>query len=673
MRNALFEAVLGTGLILLLFLHTWRSTLIVMVSIPVSVLSTLALMAVLHYNLNLLTMVALVVSVGILVDDSIVVLENIYRHLTMGKTPVHAAIDGRSEIGLAAVTITLVDVVVYVPIAVLTTGLPQQFLAPFAVVITAATLSSLLVSFTLTPLLARLFLQPTDATAGTSLWARFGRAWDRGFDRLEHGYEAVLRWSLPRRWLVIALGLASFVAGISLFALGYIGLDFFPNGDQSEVDLTVTMPSATSLDATNLVAQDVERRLHEEPEVRSLYTVVGQAPGNGAGFSLGGSNQAQITVLLVSRADRTRSAADIAEDIRTSLEGQYPGAKIQVGMPNAFGFGGFAGAPIQVQIQGTDPQTVDRLSRDVQAAIASVPGAVDLDNSDDNVQPQLRAKIDWTRAADLGVSARDAGSALRAALDGFTSNGNQFRQTGYERDPDPHPDRQRQPDHAGRRAPTADLNQQRRGGGAWPVHDPDSGEHPDQHRPRQPLAQRHDRRQCGRRLPGRRPAEFRAAGSVERAAPAGLQRHLCRQWVHRRQRFRRPRPGDGRGRAAHVHAHDDAVRVAHPAVGGAHVAAAGARRRTGCAGAHPQRFHAVLHARRGRPARARRQERDPAGRSDRSPAAEGAGAQRGAARGRPEPAAADHHDHALGHGGAACRSRAGSKKGPSCSRAWPWC
>ncbi|MBV9355872.1 MAG: efflux RND transporter permease subunit, partial [Chloroflexi bacterium] len=429
-RNALFEAVLGTGLILLLFLHTWRSTLIVMVSIPVSVLSTLALMALLHYNLNLLTMVALVVSVGILVDDSIVVLENIYRHLAMGKTPVHAAIDGRSEIGLAAVTITLVDVVVYVPIAVLTTGLPQQFLAPFAVVITAATLSSLLVSFTLTPLLARLFLRPTEATAGTSLWARFGRAWDRGFDRLEHGYEAVLRWSLPRRWLVIALGLASFVAGISLFALGYIGLDFFPNGDQSEVDLTLSLPSATSLAATDAVAQDVERRLRDVPEVRSLYSVVGQAPGNGAGFTLSGSNQAQITVLLVPRADRGRSSAAIAEDIRTHLEGQYPGAKLQVGMPNAFGFGGFAGAPIQVQIQGTDPQTVDRLSRAVQAAIAAVPGAVDLDNSDDNVQPQLRAKIDWTRAADLGVSARDAGNALRAALDGFTANGNQFRPPG---------------------------------------------------------------------------------------------------------------------------------------------------------------------------------------------------------------------------------------------------
>src|SRR5262249_33353676 len=183
-RNALFEAVLATGLILLLFLHTWRSTSIVLVSIPVSLLSTLALMAVLHYNLNLLTMVALVVSVGILVDDSIVVLENIARHLAMGKNPFKAALDGRSEIGLAAITLPLVDVVVYVPMAVMTTGLPAQFLQPFAVVITAATLSSLLVSFTLTPMLARTFLRPpSNGPIGRwSLLERFGRVWDTGFE-----------------------------------------------------------------------------------------------------------------------------------------------------------------------------------------------------------------------------------------------------------------------------------------------------------------------------------------------------------------------------------------------------------------------------------------------------------------------------------------------------------
>ncbi|HLZ25839.1 MAG TPA: efflux RND transporter permease subunit [Chloroflexota bacterium] len=430
-RNALIEAVLATGFILLLFLHTWRSTLIVLVSIPVSLLSTLALMAVLHYNLNLLTMVALVVSVGILVDDSIVVLENIARHLALGKSSLQAAIDGRSEIGLAAVTITLVDVVVYVPMAVMTTGLPAQFLQPFAVVITAATLSSLLVSFTLTPMLARFFLhREAENPSGGSPLARPGRAFDRGFAALERGYEHLLRVSLPRRWVVIALGLAAFAAGIALPVAGVIGLDFFPSGDQSELDLTLTMPASTTLDATNAVSQKMELELRQYPEVRGLFSIVGQANVPGAAGALSGTNQAQMTVLLVPRAERQRSSADLAEDVRQRFEGHFPGAKIRVGMPNAFGFGGFGGAPIQVQVQGSDPAVVDRLATQLEQQIATVPGAVGLENSNDNLQTQLRAKIDWTQAADLGVSARDAGTALRSALDGFTSNANQFRQTG---------------------------------------------------------------------------------------------------------------------------------------------------------------------------------------------------------------------------------------------------
>ncbi|MBV8715012.1 MAG: efflux RND transporter permease subunit [Chloroflexi bacterium] len=429
-RNALLEAIFATGLILLVFLHTWRSTLIVLVSIPVSLLSTLTLMSVLHYNLNLLTMVALVVSVGILVDDSIVVLENIARHLGLGKSSYDAAVDGRSEIGLAAVTITLVDVVVYVPMAVMTTGLPAQFLQPFAVVITAATLSSLLVSFALTPMLARFFLRHTEESTGTGPLARFGRFWDAGFGRLEHGYERLLKWSLPRRWRVIAMGLASFAAGIGLLVFGLIGLDFFPNGDQSELDITLTMPASTTLDATNATAQKIEGELRAFPEVRSLFSVVGESSVGGQPTEIGGANQAQITALLVPRGDRSRSSADIAEDVRQRFDRRYPGAKVQVGMPNAFGFGGYGGAPIQVQVQGSDPQVVDKLASEIQQRVAAVPGAVGLDNSNDNVQTQLRARIDWTRAADLGINPRDAGTAVRSALDGFTSNANQFRQTG---------------------------------------------------------------------------------------------------------------------------------------------------------------------------------------------------------------------------------------------------
>jgi hydrophobic/amphiphilic exporter-1 (mainly G- bacteria), HAE1 family len=430
-RNALLEAVIVTGVILLLFLHTWRSTLIVLVSIPVSLLSTLTLMAVLHYNLNLLTMVALTVSVGILVDDSIVVLENIARHLERGKTAFQAAVDGRTEIGLAALTITLVDVVVYVPVAIMTTGLPSQFLVPFAVVITVATLSSLVVSFTLTPLMARSFLRHGLQKLGNTPLDRFGRAWDHVFDTLERRYAALLRVSLPRRWLVIAVGLGSFAAGIALIGFGFIGLDFFPSGDQSEVDVTVTMPAGTSLEGTDAAARVVEDVLRSYPEVRSVFTAEGLAVAAGGPNSvLGSNNLAQVAGLLVGPRQRHRSAAMLAEDVRHALEGRIPGARIRVGLPNAFGFGGFTGAPVQVQVQGPDAATVDQLARRIEQVVRAVPGAVGVENSNDNAQAQLRARFDSAHAGDLGVTARDAGTALRAAVDGVTSNASRYRPSG---------------------------------------------------------------------------------------------------------------------------------------------------------------------------------------------------------------------------------------------------
>jgi HAE1 family hydrophobic/amphiphilic exporter-1 len=428
-RNSLIEAVIVTGLILLLFLHTWRSTLIVLISIPVSLLVTLVVMSLLGYTLNLMTMIALTVSVGILVDDSIVVLENIYRHLGLGKSPFQAALDGRGEIGKAAMTITLVDVVVYLPMAVMTSGIPRQVLAPFALVITTATLASLVVSFLLTPLLASRFLRAEhEAKTGSGPLSRFGRAWDRGFERVEHGYARLLGWSLPRRWLIIALGTLSFAIGIALPVIGLIGQDFFPSGDQSEVDIEISMPPATTLAATNAVALAVEQQLKERHEVVSIYTGVGGGAGSDS-FNFG-SNRVEMVVSLVPVHERKQSAKQLVEEYRALLDGKYPGARFAFGMPNAFGFGGFEGAPIQVQVKGRDPAVLDALAAQVEAAVRAVPGATDVRSANDNRAPQLRATVDWTRAADLGVMPRDAGIALRAALDGFTSNQTQLRQTG---------------------------------------------------------------------------------------------------------------------------------------------------------------------------------------------------------------------------------------------------
>jgi HAE1 family hydrophobic/amphiphilic exporter-1 len=424
-QTTLIEAVILTGLILLLFLHTWRSTLIVMISIPTSVVTTFGLMNLLGLNLNLFSMLALTLSVGILVDDSIVVIENIARHLGLGEPPFLAAIRGRSEISMAAITITMLDVVVYVPIALIS-GIASQLIRPFAIVIAAATLTSLLVSFTLTPLLASRYLTIEQALkAGGGPLNRFGRWWDRGFDRLASGYRALLHgvltgnWrGLSGRWLVIGLGLASLAGGLGLLTTGRIGIDIFPSGDQSEVDVTVVMPSATNIQVTSGVVQQLEQRLRGYPEVRLVYSNTGTSGGGGFGGATGG-DQAQLTVLLVPVNERQRSSLQLADVLRQELGRGIPDVTVRTGIANAFGFGGFGGQAIQVQVQGSDPVVLNRLVDSITTAVQSTPGAADVNNDNQKVTPQYTLNVDRTRAAQLGVTTQSAGTALGAAIDGM--------------------------------------------------------------------------------------------------------------------------------------------------------------------------------------------------------------------------------------------------------------
>ena len=404
-------------------------------------------MAALHYNLNLLTMVALTLSVGILVDDSIVVLENISRHLRMGKAPLQAAIDGRSEIGLAAITITLVDVVVYVPDRRHDDRLARAIPAPFALVITVgdAVFAAGVVHAHAAAGADCLLARGDRPGQRTDRWRRFGRAWDRGFAALEHRYERLLRVALPQRWLVIAVGLASFAAGIALLLFGFIGLDFFPSGDQSEIDMTLTTPPATSLEATNALATQVEHDLRATyPEVRSHLHGRRRSERRRTQHHVGGTNQAQITGLLVPPPERPA--------IVGRAGGGHAPAHWKVAIPaprsdsvcrTPSASAASAARRSRSRSRAATRRSSTRLATQIQQAIQHVPGAVDVDNSNDDLQTQLRAKVDWTRAADLGVTARDAGAALRAALDGFTSNANQFRQSGSNVDSDPRSDRRR--------------------------------------------------------------------------------------------------------------------------------------------------------------------------------------------------------------------------------------
>ncbi len=436
-RKTLAEAVLFTGIILLLFLHTWRSTLIVLVAIPTSILTTLGLMSLLGMNLNLFSMLALTLSIGILVDDSIVVLENIVRHLSFGEPPILAAVNGRGEIGLAAFTITMVDVVVYLPISLIQ-DISGDFIRPFALVITAATLTSLVVSFTLTPLLASRYLQLAHALKqGNGPMERFGRRWDTGFNGIAHAYQRLLnrvltgrmlRGAIGMRWAVIAVGMLSFVAGLGTLSTGRIGFDLFPAGDQSEVDITLVMPPATALQRTDAVVRALEARLREYSEVSVVYSNTGATNANFFGAS--GGNMSRVFVLLVPKSERARSSSELANEFREHLAEGIPDATLRIALPNAFGFGGFGNQAIQAAVRGPNPEVLNGLVDQVTEIVRKTPGAVDVNNDNEKVQGEFLITIDRDRAADLGVSTQQAALALRTAITGTVVS--KFRQAGQE-------------------------------------------------------------------------------------------------------------------------------------------------------------------------------------------------------------------------------------------------
>lgn len=433
-QEDLILAILVTGLVMLLFLHTIRSTFIVLLAVPTSIISTFLVMWALGFTLNTLTLLALVLVIGILVDDSIVVLENIERHLKMKKKPRQAALDGRSEIGLAAITITLVDVVVYLPVA-FTSGLIGQFFRSYGITIAVATLFSLFISFTLTPMLAALWMkgesepeaEPTGLRKVFSwlfrpigwAWKRFTRLWEDGFDALANFYAATLRFALRNFWtqsLVVLIATLALGAGVYLVVSGTVGAEFFPQEDDGQFTIDIAMPPGTVLAATDHAARRVEQLiLAEVPEVTTIITNVGSSGGGGFfGGGGSGSNEANITVRLVDKNDRQRSTTEVINALRP-LANKIPEATITLAQAS---FGGPGGEAVQVQVFGPDPDTLIDVANQVEVAVKSVPGTVDVLNNDAVRAPETKLVIDHDRALAFGLSPAQIAGTLRTALSG---------------------------------------------------------------------------------------------------------------------------------------------------------------------------------------------------------------------------------------------------------------
>ena len=418
----LLAAVLITGVVLLFFLHNFRSMAIVLLAIPTSLISTYAVMYALGFTLNMLSLMALALLIGILVDDSIVVLENIHRHLQRGEPPRDAALNGRAEIGMAALAITLVDVVVYTPVAYMS-GQIGAFFRQFGLTITAATIFSLLVSFTLTPMLASRWLR-RDSGTGEGRWQRFGRSWDSGLDGVAQRYGGVVAWaisSLGRRLLVIGAALLLLAGSVALIPLHAVGSEFVPDFDQGLFTVSLEMPVGTPLDATTAMLDRLDGLASTLPEAQQTLALAGTGGGGGDQSRFG-----TIYVQLTPQATRHRSDKQLAAMVQAEAQ-RIPGITVRAVAPN---FASGSGQPISYRIQGPDVAELGKLGDQVAALIAAVPGTANVKNSGTSNLPEVQVQVDQAHLGDLGLTTADVASLVHTALQGTVAT--QFRPPGRQ-------------------------------------------------------------------------------------------------------------------------------------------------------------------------------------------------------------------------------------------------
>ena len=424
-QHDLFLAILLVALVMLLFLHSLRNSVIVMVSIPTSLVTTFIGMYIFGYSLNLMTLLALSLVIGILVDDSIVVLENIYRHLERGEASRDAALAGRNEIGFTAVAITLVDVVVFLPLSLLS-GLVGDILREFAVVMVISTMVSLFVSFTVTPLLASRFSK-VDHLSDATLAGRLAIGFERWYDRGRDWYLRLLGWSLKHPVKVIMAAILLLVSSIALVVAGKIGGEFIEVSDRGDFSAMLELEPGTSLEQTNRFVRQVERRIESYPEVEKVLAVVGTSNEGFLGQS--SDHVAELDIRLIPKEQRRRSTDTIMQLVRRDLAG-VPGLKANI---NPIGIFGTANeTPVTVIIAGPSRSEVERVSDALQDSLKTIRGTADVRLSSQPGTPEMRVVVDRERMAEFGLSMADVGSAMRIAYDGDDSN--KYREEGDEYD-----------------------------------------------------------------------------------------------------------------------------------------------------------------------------------------------------------------------------------------------
>jgi hydrophobic/amphiphilic exporter-1 (mainly G- bacteria), HAE1 family len=410
-KRTLFEGALLTILIVFLFLNSWRSTVITGLTLPIALIGTFLFMYLFGFTINTITMMALSLCVGLLIDDAIVVRENIVRHVQMGKSAHQAALDGTQEIGLAVLATTLSIVAVFLPIGFMG-GIVGKFFHEFGLTIVAAVLISMFVSFTLEPMLSSIWTDPQahgrrkgpPVTMYDKTIGRVTGVFDDFTEWLSRAYQSILGWSLKHKLATLIIAVVTFAS--SFFIIPILGAEFVPKADFSETQINFYTPVGSSLEVTESRGKQIDAVLRALPEVK--YTVTTINSGNAAGKIYGSAY-----VRLVDRKDRQRSVNEMSVPLRERLN-TIPGVTVTNIGPTDLG----GGKSLQFSIQGTELAELERLSKDITAKMRELPGLVDLDSTLKPNKPTIAIDVKRDAAADAGLNVNALAVSLRTLVAG---------------------------------------------------------------------------------------------------------------------------------------------------------------------------------------------------------------------------------------------------------------
>src|SRR5215218_7688867 len=406
-RHIIFGGLMAV-LVIFVFMRDWRSTLISALALPTSVIATFFFMYVAGFTINMMTLMAMSLVIGILIDDAVVVRENIYRHMELGEDPVTAARNGTAQIGLAVMATTLTILAVFLPVGFMT-GIVGQFFKSFALTIAFAVSMSLLVAFTLDPMLSSRFVRyvPPEERMRTRT-GRLLEKWGHGYDRIDEQYHRVLSTALNHPWITLSAAAIIFVA--SLGTLAVIGTEFVPVEDQGEFQVILDLPPGTSFDQGVATVARAEGELRKIPEVRQIFSTVGLR---------GEIRSSELQVKTTPKGGRKRSIFDIKAEVRERLrripfiEAKVAGPPMLQGTPYQ--------PPINLYVRGDDMGQLQRVNDELLARLKNVPGAVDVASSLVTGKPEMVARVNRDLAADLGFTMGSVSGQLRGMVEGVVA------------------------------------------------------------------------------------------------------------------------------------------------------------------------------------------------------------------------------------------------------------